>query len=665
MYYKFKNFSFDSENLLLSRDQQAVDIRHNEAKVLALLLTNSDKVLSKETILSSVWQDKVVSDQAVFQNISHLRNLIGNDAIKTFPKRGYQWVMPCRTDELSDVNAKEMQRVEAAPFEPTSPEARASEAANNGLTESQGTKPATIVEAPDSPIQSENSIKQGNQSSSSFIKQKDSLIGKIKIWQIVSVLTIIFALVLLSQLNQEQTSNHANLSLVHLLNSEQAQDAELAKGFEDVLVKAEGVQRVSGSGQSLFDSPYQTWNSLNLTNKQLALSVKFYQAPIESEKKLILRFYVQGKHRGWEGYLLGQDINQLSLQLKKILSIVINSDYFSINASNAALAQLTMIHHEFPNSAFVALQLVKSHIEIENFDLARDLVDIQQRKDIPKLYKGLFHLAMIAVEMGESRWQLVPNELEKALSIFDELNLAHLESQTLIQSAWMSFVNGDYNKSSEYLNTAANKARIVQEPLQEVKAHLTQSFMASKLKQNALHHSHLNLAKQLLELHQLNQEHQVSILSNMAWSAKSTEAKLGYFQQILDFTYYPLYKQNFYIAANSTRKILLEQKRYDAVIASIKAWQRPSFASITRAQVSFAKERWNEGFEHAQVAYTSSRMENELYDTLDAALLILMHQSKIKEKISTQEYVDYINKNATSRWNRINSETLKKVEFLE
>ena len=47
--------------------------------------------LVKKSILSHVWQDKVVSEQAVFQNISHLRSLFGNQAIKTFSKRGYQW----------------------------------------------------------------------------------------------------------------------------------------------------------------------------------------------------------------------------------------------------------------------------------------------------------------------------------------------------------------------------------------------------------------------------------------------------------------------------------------------------------------------------------------------------------------------------------------------
>ena len=91
MRYRFNYFEFDSTSLVLKKNGQTLAIRHNEAKVLKLLIEHSDNVFSKEDILSHVWQDKVVSEQAVFQNISHLRSLFGNQAIKTFSKRGYQW----------------------------------------------------------------------------------------------------------------------------------------------------------------------------------------------------------------------------------------------------------------------------------------------------------------------------------------------------------------------------------------------------------------------------------------------------------------------------------------------------------------------------------------------------------------------------------------------
>ena len=105
MRYIFQNFEFDSTSLVLKKDNQALAIRHNEAKVLKLLLEHSDNVFSKEEILSHVWQDKVVSEQAVFQSISNLRALLGNQAIKTFSKRGYQWQL--NIDAIDLVNETE------------------------------------------------------------------------------------------------------------------------------------------------------------------------------------------------------------------------------------------------------------------------------------------------------------------------------------------------------------------------------------------------------------------------------------------------------------------------------------------------------------------------------------------------------------------------------
>ena len=57
MRYSFKDFEFDSDSLVLRQSGQSLAIRHNEAKVLTLLLGLTDKVFSKEEILSLVWQD--------------------------------------------------------------------------------------------------------------------------------------------------------------------------------------------------------------------------------------------------------------------------------------------------------------------------------------------------------------------------------------------------------------------------------------------------------------------------------------------------------------------------------------------------------------------------------------------------------------------------------
>ncbi|HSX84200.1 MAG TPA: winged helix-turn-helix domain-containing protein, partial [Cellvibrio sp.] len=91
MDYYFLDFHFNSQNLMLTRAGQDVAIRNNEARLLAFFLAAPEQVFNKEAILDNVWSGKVVSEQAVFQAISNLRALFGEGAIKTFPKKGYQW----------------------------------------------------------------------------------------------------------------------------------------------------------------------------------------------------------------------------------------------------------------------------------------------------------------------------------------------------------------------------------------------------------------------------------------------------------------------------------------------------------------------------------------------------------------------------------------------
>ena len=90
MEYYFQDYVFKSDQLTLLKQGELIKLRVNEAKLLALLLSNPDFVFSKEDIFSEVWSGKVVTEQAIFQNISRLRNIFDNHAIINHPKKGYQ-----------------------------------------------------------------------------------------------------------------------------------------------------------------------------------------------------------------------------------------------------------------------------------------------------------------------------------------------------------------------------------------------------------------------------------------------------------------------------------------------------------------------------------------------------------------------------------------------
>ena len=94
MKYSFQQFEFDCNKRILTKNGEELPLHEKASQLLALFLMEADKIHSKSEILEHIWSGKVVTDQVIFQNISHLRALFGNDAIKTFIKKGYQWRLP-------------------------------------------------------------------------------------------------------------------------------------------------------------------------------------------------------------------------------------------------------------------------------------------------------------------------------------------------------------------------------------------------------------------------------------------------------------------------------------------------------------------------------------------------------------------------------------------
>ena len=97
MQYKFDNYLLDTETLELS--QQGISI-HSEPQVielLALLVENSNRLVTKDEIYSSIWKGRIVSEAALSSRIKSLRQLLGDTGktqqfIRTVHKRGFRFV---------------------------------------------------------------------------------------------------------------------------------------------------------------------------------------------------------------------------------------------------------------------------------------------------------------------------------------------------------------------------------------------------------------------------------------------------------------------------------------------------------------------------------------------------------------------------------------------
>lgn len=160
MKFSFQIFQFDCEHKILTRHGKVIKLKDRAANMLKFFILNNDRILSKAELLETVWPDKTVSEQVVFQNISHLRAIFGNDAIKTFSKRGYQWQL-----ELTEVT-EQAEEVQAAPASeapastaPVAEESKTESKSNNNESSDKAQKndSPTSESTPEQPVKDSKS----------------------------------------------------------------------------------------------------------------------------------------------------------------------------------------------------------------------------------------------------------------------------------------------------------------------------------------------------------------------------------------------------------------------------------------------------------------------------------------------------------------------------
>lgn len=82
----------DLDSYEVSRDGVSMSLPRKEFELLALLMSKSGKVFTRETILSTVWgSEVVVGDRTIDVHIRKLREKLGNDLITTIKGVGYKY----------------------------------------------------------------------------------------------------------------------------------------------------------------------------------------------------------------------------------------------------------------------------------------------------------------------------------------------------------------------------------------------------------------------------------------------------------------------------------------------------------------------------------------------------------------------------------------------
>ena len=121
--FRFGEFSLDTSTRELRRGQESIDLQRKAFDVLAYLVENPDRVVSKAELLDQVWAGTVVTENVLSRIVSLLRKALGDDArspryIGLVPRVGYRLLQTVSTTPAEESQGPRHKRVVVLPFSP-------------------------------------------------------------------------------------------------------------------------------------------------------------------------------------------------------------------------------------------------------------------------------------------------------------------------------------------------------------------------------------------------------------------------------------------------------------------------------------------------------------------------------------------------------------------
>ena len=597
MRYQFKNFEFNSDSLVLTQNDEALEIRHNEAKVLALFLENTEKVLSKEDILSSVWQDKVVSDQAVFQNISHLRNLFGNDAIKTFSKRGYQWQLNVKL--ITDSNKA---RVESL----------------------------SLSHRSDHSTHSSRSILQP------FA------------WSATLIFTVLLVFGMLNREGLESLDHQIAYIPFDNINDSNAIKLENSENLSFHEIQNIGTKRFLTSHQLEYLSLSQE-NKFILAGQIRKFNQQYH-----------LDFLLKGPFSDWSGQISGISQEKLIHRLKGHLNQQSIYDFISKQQPPEIMqASLSIAHQERPDDLIVLNHLVESYIETYELDkamvMAEKLVELASAQENVQ-YHGNALLNQSAILTQKELFDLSAQKLSLAIAQFEKINDLKRQADALEKQSWLDHKKRDYPAIKASLLKSAELALEAKDIPRELHALTYLSVMAKKYHQNEDKYLYLRQAENKMREYQLPIYHYAKIPFHHAIYTDNPSAKEPHLKQVLEYT---KLNPDYWVAQSSRLQLLkhyLNQKRFDEaelLVESAKSDNAPnSFMKMLLAQ---ARTNDDDFIRHAQRTFEQAQLSGYRRLSLDVALMLCEHPNPPE---NLDFYSQYIKENSTKYWRMENEKKL-------
>jgi pimeloyl-ACP methyl ester carboxylesterase/DNA-binding winged helix-turn-helix (wHTH) protein len=115
--FTFGEFTLDVSERILSCGDETIALPPKVFDTLCLLVQNAGRVLSKEAMMTAIWDDTFVEENNLAQNVSALRRILGETKehrlIETVPKFGYRFVLPVREIDIDEPQTEIFERSRA------------------------------------------------------------------------------------------------------------------------------------------------------------------------------------------------------------------------------------------------------------------------------------------------------------------------------------------------------------------------------------------------------------------------------------------------------------------------------------------------------------------------------------------------------------------------
>jgi TolB-like protein len=104
--YHFEDCVLDTEQRELHRAARLVPVAPQVFDLLAYLIGNRERVVSKDDLIGAIWQGRIVSDAALTTRLNVARTAIGDSGeeqrlIKTLPRKGFRFIAVVREEGAS------------------------------------------------------------------------------------------------------------------------------------------------------------------------------------------------------------------------------------------------------------------------------------------------------------------------------------------------------------------------------------------------------------------------------------------------------------------------------------------------------------------------------------------------------------------------------------